>query len=216
MQNLKNFITIIFLLLANFAYSQYAVGFKVGGGTSNGLGEDFPSTNKSKYGIDLALFYEYELNPSISVATELNFNQKGCEYEFIPIRTTHVFVDFRNNYLSIPILVKMYFGQNADFYLYGGVSYDKVIQSKLSHHANDGDFKVESSIYCKHELQDEDASLNLGFGLHRKNIFLDFKCQIGLTNVYEGKDAPTVRNRYFGFTLGYILLKKKVSRCITP
>ncbi len=214
MRFIKLLLLFIIFSFSTVSYSQYMIGFRGGGGISDLTGSDFSRVSKSKLGIDLAFFYEREINSTISIATEFNFNQKGSNYEFVPREMTTVFVDIRSKYVNIPIIVKAYFGSKANFYIYGSLAYAKLIDSKLSHHAKEGDLEISSDIFCPYDINGSDAVINAGFGFYKYNIFLDFRYQHSLQNIYKGMEAPSIRNHYLGVTVGYTLFKKKVIRCL--
>ncbi len=214
MRFIKLLLLFIIFSVYNFSYSQYMLGLRGGGGVSDLTGSDFSKVSTYKLGIDLAFFYEREINPTISIATELNFNQKGSDYEFYPRELTTVFVDIRSEYINIPIIVKAYFGKKQSLYFYGGLAYAKLLSHNLSHYAKEGDYEVSSELFCPYSINSSDALLNVGFGFYMYNILLDFRYQHSLSSIYKGVDAPSIRNHYVGVTIGYTLYKKKVIRCM--
>lgn len=214
MNLIKLSIISIFILYGNISFSQYQFGFRGGVGISDFVGSDFSKVSTPKLGMEVDMFYEREFNPTLSIAFELNYNQKGSKYEFFPKENTTVFIDIRSTYIHLPILLKAYFGHKANYYLYTGVSYGKLLGKSLSHYAKEGDFEIPSEAFVPYELSNNDASVIFGFGFVFQKIILDFRYQHGLTNIYQGLDAPAIRNHFACVSVGYVLYKKKVSKCM--
>jgi hypothetical protein len=201
----------IFVVYSSF--SQYKFGLQGGAGISNYTGKDFSSDNEPKFGMTAGLFFEREINLTLSFGFELNYDKKGTFYNFYPHVGTTVSVDSRLSYLTLPVYTKAYFGKKANYYLYLGVagSYLKDLKSSVITTA-DG-FSTPLSPFFPYTYNDLDASVIGGAGLNFYGIILDIRYHYGVVNVYGGHNVPSIRNTFISTTLGYTLYKKKVTTC---
>ncbi len=194
-------------------FAQYKFGLQGGVGISNYVGKDFTSTYDPKMGITAGLFFEREVNFTLSIGAELNYDKKGTYYEFKPRETTTVYVDSRLSYISLPILLKAYFGKNANYYLYSGLTPSYLTESEISRHATELGFEISSDPFFPYKINKWDASLTAGFGLNIYEIILDIRYHHGIANIYEGHNVPSIRNHFISATLGFTLYKKKLLKC---
>ncbi len=204
-----------FVLLESISYSQHRFGVRGGLGISNFAGSDISTPSISKTDLKLDMFYEREFNPTLSIVFELNYDKKGGEYEYYPMDNTTVFVNIKSTYISIPVFLKAYFGHSkTDFYLYTGLSFAKLVNKDLSHKGKKDSLGISSRYLFPYEMNNNDASVNFGFGLIYSRIILDVRYQYGLIDIYKGVDVPVIRNRMISATMGILLYRKKVSRCL--
>ena len=209
----KTLLTFLFMLLIANVSGQYKIGLQGGVGISDYVGVDFSNDSEEKLGIVAGFFYERELNLTMSIAFEFNYEQKGTFYRFFPLKTTEVVVDSRANYLTVPLLMRAYFGRNAEFYINGGLSASRLFNQTTKHSANEYGYKILSDPFFNYKLNNWDASILAGFGFNVYDIVLDIRYHHGIVNIYEGKNAPIIRNHFISATLGYTLYKRKVQRC---
>jgi len=202
-----------FILANSIASAQYKFGFQGGMGVSNYVGKDFSNVSDPKTGITAGIFYEREINLTLSFAVELTYEQKGTYYEFFPREATEVIVDTRTNYISLPILMKAYFGQNANFYISSGLTVSNLTAHTISHSASEYGFEILSEPFFPYELKKWDASVTAGFGINVYNIIVDIRYHHGIANIYKGKNVLSIRNHYLSATIGYTIYQKKILRC---
>jgi len=212
-----NFIKFFVVFLAFFisveAGAQYKFGIQGGVGISNYVGKDFSSKNDPKMGITAGIFFEREINLTLSVGAELNYDQKGTFYEFFPREATIVYVDSRLNYISVPIIMKAYFGQKANYYIYTGLTPSYLKSHTLSHSATEYGYSIASEPFFPYTINNWDAAVTVGFGLNFYEIILDIRYHHGIVNIYEGHNVPSIRNQFLSATLGFSIYKKKVVKC---
>jgi len=206
-------ILIVSYLNSNALLSQYKFGIQGGAGVSNYAGRDFPKDHDPKFGLTAGLFFEREINLTLSFGFDLNYDQKGTFYNDYPNESTIVAVDSRFTYLNLPAYLKAYFGKKAIFYLYTGISGSRLLNKTYSVKTTENGFKIPSKPFFSYTYNQWDAALVGGFGINIYKIILDIRYNYGLVNVYEGHNAPVMRNSFISATLGYTLYKKKVLSC---
>jgi hypothetical protein len=185
-------------------------------GSSNYSGKDFPDDNKPKLGMVAGLFFERELNLTIALGTELNYEQKGTGYNYMPKVGTNISFDSHLEYLTVPILVKAYLGYHAYYYFYIGGSASYLTNSSNKVLATEYGYPIASEPYFPYEIRKFDASVLAGFGVNFREILLDFRYQHGVVDIYKGDDVPLIKNMFFTATLGFTIYKKKALFCFNP
>jgi hypothetical protein len=195
------------------ATGQYRLGFQGGVGVSDYVGKDFLSETKTKTGIVASFFYEYEVNLTLSFATELCYEQKGAFYKHIPREATELYIDTRASYITVPIIARFYFGKKAEFYINTGVSASRLIDYSMSQAAYEYGYKILYEPFFNFKLNNWDASVIAGFGFNVYDFLLDIRYHHGIANIYKGENSPVVRNYFLSATLGYTLYKRRVERC---
>lgn len=219
MKSSKHIISILLiatLLCTMQIQAQFKFGLHGGVGSSNYAGKDFPDTNTPKTGLTGGIYFEWELNMTISIGTELNYDEKGTLYNFAPRDATNVVSDSELNYLTLPFLVKAYMGYNAHFYVYSGASASYLLNSTNNVSATEYGYTINSDTFFPYKFRDLDASVLIGFGVNFKEIILDFRYQRGIVDIYEGDDSPSIKNQFISVTLGFSLYKKKTQYCFNP
>lgn len=189
--------------------AQFKLGLHGGIGSSNYAGKDFPDSNTPKTGITAGMYFEWELNMTISLGTELNYEEKGTLYNYAPRDATNVVSDSEQNYMTLPFLVKAYLGYNAYVYVYTGASASYLLNSTNNVSATEYGYTINSDTFFPYDFRDVDASVLLGFGVNFKEIIFDLRYQRGIVDIYQGKDSPLIKNQFVSATLGFSLYKKK-------
>lgn len=207
------FTVFVAIFISTGAVAQYKFGIKGGVGISNYVGKDFSSVNDPKMGITAGLFFEREINMTLSVGAELNYDKKGTFYEFSPREATKVLVDSRLSYISLPVILKAYFGEKANYYIYTGLTPSHLKDYKLSHTATEYGYNIASEPFFPYTINNWDAAVTVGFGFNFYEIILDVRYDYGIVNIYEGHNAPNIRNQFLSATLGFTIYKKKVVKC---
>jgi hypothetical protein len=208
-------LSISFLIIVP-AYSQFKLGLHAGIGYSNYRGKDFSDENTPKFGIVGGFYFEREINMTFSLGFELNDEQKGTNYNYYPRIATNISVDSRLEYISLPILMKAYVGQNANYYFYTGVSGAYLISSSNQVSGTEYGYTVTWETFFDYQFRKYDAAILLGFGLNFREIILDFRYQYGIVDIYKGNNPPSIKNSLISVTLGYSIYKKKVKSCFNP
>jgi hypothetical protein len=215
--SLRHIISIAILsLFLTQIQAQYKFGLHAGVGSSNYTGKDFSSDNTPKTGITAGMYFEKEINLTIAVGTELNFEQKGTYYNFYPKIATDVSSDTYLEYLTVPILLKAYIGYNAYYYFYIGASASYLTKSSNTVKATEYGYAIASEPFFPYEFKKLDAAVLIGFGINFREIILDMRYQHGIVDIYKGENPPSIKNQFISVTLGFSIYKKKVQYCFDP
>jgi hypothetical protein len=214
---LKKILTIVFCTCYFINISaQYKFGVHGGIGTSNFRGNDFPSDNQPKKGPVGGIFYEHEINYTISLGGEINYEKKGTTYNYYPRVATNIRSDSRLEYISVPFLIKAYIDYKAYFFCYGGISGSYLINSSNDVLVTEYGYPIATAPFFNYEFRKYDASILLGFGINIKEIILNVRYQHGIVDIYKGTNSPDIKNQFITATLGFTIYKKKVLHCLNP
>jgi hypothetical protein len=217
LQNLKNTLLIILIsLFPTWLHAQYKFGIQGGMGSSNYHGKDFPNNNQPKFGPTGGIFYEREINLTISIAGEINYDKKGTNYNYDLGIATNLSFKSQLEYISVPILVKAYIDYNAYFYCYAGISGSYLTKSSNKVTARDYGYIIDSEPFFNLKIRNYDASILLGFGVNFKEIILDIRYHHGIVDIYQGNNVPDIKNQFISATLGFTIYKKQVQHCLNP
>lgn len=168
------------------AGSNFAVQSKTG---------DLYNNEDIKTGFNVGAFGNLSLSENFKLQTEVNYNQKGSEYENI----TNYY-----EYLTVPILAKVSVGKSfrtpLHFDLYAGPYAGFLLNAETEISGSENNQTIDN----KENTNDTEVGLMGGFSiiypLNDSHIFLDFRLGLGL-NDYD-KNNDELRNKYFGISLG--------------
>ena len=209
--------TTLFIVLLHLIpvliFSQYRFGVQGGAGVSNYVGSDYSSDNDSKFGPSAGIFFEREVNLTLCLGFELNYEEKGTFYKDYPREGTTVSVDSRLKYIGLPVFAKLYFGKKADFFLYIGLAGQYLLSGENTVNATEYGYIIDSEPFFPYTFRNYDATVSGGGGFNIGKMSVDIKYHHGLINVYDGKNVPSIRNSFITATLGLTLYKKNVINC---
>lgn len=200
---MKNHILIFTLLVIQSVFSQVEYGV-TGGLQSSRFSNEF-ETIGGKYlnfdnpGISLGGYLEYDLLSNISLYGKINFLQIGDRENggVVPDQTSADTIDYRLNYVSIPLNVKFF----NKFYLYLGPQINVLINYEF----NELDFGSPGNGF--------DIGANIGFGYDFGKIRLESMFYQGFSNLLEfepafnGASPLLIRNTYINLNLSYQISK---------
>jgi hypothetical protein len=216
-QNLKNLLLIYFLtIFAVGLQAQYKFGIQGGIGSSNYHGKDFSNDNQPKLGPTAGIFYEHEINLTISITGEIDYDKKGTNYNYYPRIATNLSFDSQLEYITVPLLIKAYIDYNAYFYCYAGISGSYLIKSSNLVSATEYGYPIGWEPFFNYKIRNYDASILLGFGVDIKEIMLEIRYHHGIVDIYQGDNVPDIKNQFVSATLGFTIYKKKVLHCLDP
>jgi len=215
--NFKKILLPIFIITYLWnADAQYKFGIQGGVGSSNYHGNDFSTDNQPKTGITAGLFYEREINRTISLGGEINYEQKGTSYNYSPRVATNISSDSHLEYLSVPLLAKAYLDYNAYFFCYTGISAAYLLNSSNLVKVTEYGYIIDTKSFFDYDFRKFDAALLIGIGLDIKEIILNIRYSYGIIDVYKGSNVPDIKNQFISVTLGFTIYKKKSMSCLNP
>ena len=168
-------------------------------------------------GLDL----EYQALPTTSVSIGASYSQQGCRLPNFGSETQEGaggktsysgWTKFREklDYIQFPLMVNQYITEGLAVKV--GVQYGILTNAEVSYnqsevnYADDGSSR-ETQIHhnddIKGTLKKYDLSIPIGFSYEYQNVILDARYNFGLTSLYEVKDMPKEKNRFFTITVGY-------------
>jgi hypothetical protein len=209
-------VVLIILALSISLKAQYRFGILGGLGSSNYHGKDFSSDNKPKIGPAIGLFYEYELNPTLTIGTQANYEKKGTWYNDYPRVATSVICDSRLDYVTVPLYLKAYIDYKAFFCVYAGVSGSYLLKSSKYVDVTEYGYIITPETFFDYDFRKWDAALLVGFDANYKGIFFDMSYSYGVIDIYKGNNVPSIKNMFITAKLGLTIYQKKVFHCLNP
>lgn len=210
---MRAFVFLIFLLTTISSSAQLTLGVKGGINYSKFNGDEFyRDENASKTGVTFGLIIEPKLAKHFSLKLEVNYDQKGtnvAESQWMAyVGYTNVSANFI--YLSLPVMLKVNFGQKGIFYFNTGMSYSFLLKANFQ--AKQGDkFIVNSDI--KSSYNSSDLSYVVGLGVKipltpKLGIIIDPRYVLGLSNIAKQDPyfkAQTLKNSTLSVAIGLVV-----------
>ena len=200
MLNLKS---ILVLFICSFLYfgsqAQAKLGFRAGVNISK---QQFKQGNLdedpgSKFGLDLALISEFELSPMVALTPELHWMQKGSKIDDLGGGLGSSARTF--NYLEIPVLFKLTFGEEPGIFVFGGPSLGYLFS------ATDKDGDGNSNDIDLEDYKRTDVGAHLGAGINAGPVNIDIRYMAGFSNIANFEvDDVEVRNSGFGAGISFM------------
>ncbi len=192
--SVKNFtLLVIMMMFSGMMYAQPKFGIRVGGNITNAQYKQGDLTHeiKSKFGLDLAVVTDFPLGEVVSIAPELHWLQKGYKIEDF---NGPLFDDATStlNYLELPILVKLNFGEEAKFFVMAGPSIGYLL-GENTEDENGDEIVIDLDDYNRLDLG---AHLGAGFGIGP--LVIDVRYLLGVSNFAKDVDDTTIHNNGFG------------------
>ncbi len=233
----KVYVTLALACMSIGAMAQVKVGPKVGlnmtkisDGEKTGEGVKEPYT----LGLNLGVAFSLPVSESFSIAPEITFSQKGAvlKGEFEDIIGTETFSGsmkntLRLNYLDIPVLARIAFGESTKGYLNVGPTlgywlggYDK-ITVELN---GEKESEKQKMVFVDegYEAKENELSINkknanrlevgasagggVMFDTSAGSLMLDLRYNVGLTNMFDYDDADDRIMKNHGASLSLIYL----------
>ena len=201
--NLKSQLLAIVLIIISVSSvrAQYAIGIFGGVNNSNLIGDAPPgSIYKSDPGLVVGLLGEFNITSDVKISFQPMFQQKGTRiaYNVISERDPQDSIDITINYFSIPILAKVYAG-NDIMYVSGGFDFGFKLDATFRRISPDKEKDISDS------FNDFDIAAIVGVGAQFKlgqfYIFVEGRYSQGLGNISNpDPDDPKEINPSFRTT----------------
>lgn len=193
------FLLATFFVGNSFSQSKLKVGFN--GGLTYSSFRGNPQIETLDAGVDflVGVSFEYQLKERLSLVANINYDRKtATDNPYIEIFESpddpgfygRVKIKFKNQFISLPILLKYQFGPNNSLYINGGPFMSYMLKSELW---NDYD---ERSSDQTDNYKSLDFGLTFGFGKTFKlknndEISVEIRENLGLSDI---SDVPVVNN----------------------
>ncbi len=205
---MKQKITLLLLatvIVANAFGQKPAIGISAGLTSSlwKATVDDETETLGSRIGFTAGIVSAIPISSNFSFMPALNYVQKGFKETMDDVK-----VEATLNYLELPLN----FVYNRDgFFVGAGPAISLGLSGKgrttFNGQTDEEDVKFGSG---DDELKGTEFTANLLTGYQFKNgVLVSLNYSLGLSNVWNGDDGGKLTNRYFGFRIGYMFMKKK-------
>ena len=194
----KNILTITILLLSIISFSQtdLNLGLNLGGTYSNVSGNEIANKNKYDFDLIVGINLEYPLSENISLIGNINYEKKSFKNTLGYIDPNDISfsgtadLKVTLEYLSIPIMIKYYFGENKNIYFNGG----PYISFLLDDYTKIENNKVEDE---ESLIKNTDFGLSFGVGTkirinENNDLNIEIRDNFGLSNI---SSAPTINDK---------------------
>lgn len=209
---MKTSLTLFLLcIISSISFAQEInYGFKLGGNLSNLVG-DYPedtnpeisSDNKSKLGVNVGVFLEYEINDDFSFQPELLLSTQGNTYEVVEkyfgdltnqMEKTTITQNTKLTYINLPFLVKYHLNEKFDIEFGPQVGY--LISAKADFDYKDANFPEDNESLTVDLLNDGTynffgQTVNFQEGVNRFDFGLNFG------GAYAISETLFVQARYY-------------------
>lgn len=191
-------IIIAAMFIFNMIQAQGSMGIRAGVNISK---QDFENNNqnqdiKSKLGADIALVWDFPVSSPITLSPELHWIQKGAKIENLDGPFTESIRTF--DYLEIPVLLRIHFGEGSGIFLLGGPSVGYLLNGT----DKDGDGNrndIDLDFYKRAEF-----GAHVGGGIALGAFLLDVRYIVGLTNIFDDNTDLQITNR--GYSAGATIM----------
>ena len=183
--NLKTKLIVIVLtiILVSSVRAQYAIGIFGGVNNSNLTGDAPPgSTYESDIGFGVGILGEFNITSDVKISLQPMFQQKGTRiaYSVPSEREPRDSIDININYFSVPVLLKVYGGNNL-LYVSGGFDLGFKLDATFKRIPSDEEKDISDS------FTDFDIAAIFGVGaqfrLGQFYLFLEGRYSQGLGNI---------------------------------
>ncbi len=167
-----------------FAQQKGSVEFGANVGYNNSYVNETYSNQSSDLigGLNTGLFVDSYFSSDWSLKVEVNYDQKGWGNGFYTDQNGNTYdgVNFRLNYITIPVLASWHFGYTRNWYVHFGPYIGILTGAK----------ETTDDIDVKPIFNTVDAGLDVGLGVkipisNRSRIFFEYDGQAGLTDIFK-------------------------------
>jgi hypothetical protein len=184
----SNFLLVLFIVFSVASVNaQFTVGIFGGVNNSNLIGDSPPgSTYESDPGLAVGILGEFNITSDVKISLQPMFQRKGTTiaYSVISEREPQDSIDININYFSIPILMKVYGGNNL-LYISGGFDIGYKLDATFKRITPDEEKDISDS------FNDFDIAAVFGVGAQFKiglfYIFIEGRYSQGLGNISSPK-----------------------------
>lgn len=182
-----------------------SVGFRLGFNISKQQFDqgDLDVNPDSKFGLDLALVFDLPVNTAFSISPEIHWMQKGSKIDDLNGGFEESIQTF--NYLEIPVLAKIKFGDQDDngesgFFVFLGPSLGYLFS------ATDKDGDGNTNDIDLDDYKRTEVGAHMGAGIKFGIVSIDARYVLGFSNIahIEDNDQLKVHNRGYGLGIGLI------------
>jgi hypothetical protein len=205
MKTITQLLLVASACITTTAFSQTRLGFTAGTSIASVKNKsDHPSTSDSKIGLTAGIIVNSSISPHFSIQPALNFVQKGGKEKNADDKVTF-------NYVELPVNLIYNTDKYYGFFVGAGPAISAGISGKDTYSYNGVIYNDKMKFGKNKDFQRMEFSINALAG-YRFPIGLQVAVNYnqGLSNLFFDKAVDgTLKNRYFGVRLGYLVSSYK-------
>lgn len=179
--------------LHNNKIHKFKAGINAGPNFSSLRGDEFAEKYDSNFNFFVGISLEYKINETFSILTNVNYEEKSFKSEYIT--TIGFFTNFETaeiedttkfRYLNIPVLLRVYFGFENEFFVNAGIFYNSLldVNNKMINKGNGEDISV---IDFNDLFEDDDLGISFGIGMNfelndKQTLSIELRDDFGISD----------------------------------
>ncbi|MCD4789372.1 MAG: PorT family protein [Bacteroidales bacterium] len=200
----------IVLLGVTINAQNIAIGGKIGGNLSSFYGKDMPDYNY-KFGLVFGLASQFKVGNHFYLQPELNYEQKGAKHK-LSIMGNDQESTYKLNYLTIPVLAKICFGNKETFFINAGPFIGFLIKATDRNYvtnSNTGAVISDDSGDITKYQKNADIGFTAGGGAafrlsDKTRLFIDARYKVSFTSINKENALGFPKNQSFNFNTGLL------------
>jgi hypothetical protein len=203
--NMKKIITTLFVVLGFYTLTLAQNKSK---GSEFGIGIGYngayvTSSNQSTSaisGFNVGIHNDFYFSDRWSLKAKLVYDQKGWAKGFLTVgTTTHHNVNYRLNYITVPVMANWHFGKTRNWYLNFGPYLGFLTTATVKINGSNTDVKqVFNSV---------DGGLDLGIGVKfpvsgTSKLYIEYDGQSGVGDIFQNSAGGSVRSARASINIG--------------
>lgn len=149
---------------------------------------------KPHFGFVAGGVFEYWTSNRFAIHTNLIYSMKGAEYS-LDLGIASADITWKFDYLSIPILAKIAFGERTKFYLLVGPEFSFLLSAKQKTEAEGLGLQASDEVDLKDYMSSFEVALSSGMGVDipmgNMVFFIESRGSIGLTDIFKEMPPDT-------------------------
>ena len=201
------YLTFLILFSSQFILSQNVrYGIKGGINYCDLNGPDKPPTLDQDIGFSGGLYLDTRVAEFLSTEVELNFTRHKFHFteNFDIVDNRVLFVEERNDYLTVPVMLRYKRGYEFAFiYINAGLQGGVLLNNDRTTSITINDIEINSDYYYTHTNHRIDYGLVAGVGIQFSAVNLDLRYYMSTRNLYTGNDSKEIRYETISIDIGY-------------
>jgi hypothetical protein len=158
-------------------------------------------TTSAKSGFNFGVSLDNYFSDRWSLKVKAIYDQKGWAKGFLTVGTTNYpSVDYKLNYITVPVMANWHFGKTRNWYLNFG-PYVGFLTSATVQIPNGSNVDVKSV------FNSVDGGLDLGIGVKfpvssKSNFYIEYDGQSGVGNIFQTSTGGSVQSARASFNIG--------------
>jgi hypothetical protein len=203
---MKKIFTTLFMVLSVYTLVQAqnkskGIEFGVGAGynaayVTSFLNQSTASTSGFNFGVSLDNYF----SDRWSLKVKAVYDQKGWANGFLTVgSTTYNNVDYKANYITVPVMANWHFGKTRNWYLNFGPYVGFLTTANVKIPSGNVDVK---SLFSSTDVG-IDAGIGIKFPVSNKSkLYIEYDGQSGFGNIFQSSNGGSVKSARASFNVG--------------